>query len=258
MSTAEPGIAKTEQFPHLSRAPITEAVLEVRARAEAPWEEGQLREALALRLTEYPRILNRRRMQQEMRINPAKAEHVVSDLGWTGLEFQTSNGKQVARFDRNAFSFARLRPYQRWQKFEAEALRLWGVHVAIAEPTEVQRIGLRFINQIRLPAGRIDLDDYLVGGPHQPKTLAMNSHGFFHQDMLGVPGTEFRCNVIRTVQAPESPGLGPTLVLDIDVFTVNSAVPNEAHLRERLADMRYLKNTLFFGSITPKTKEFLL
>lgn len=258
MSTAELGIAKTERFPHLSRAPINEAVLEIRARAEAPWEETSLRKALIRRLSDYPRVLNRHRLQQEMRIQPGKAEHVVSDLGWTGLEFQTSNGKQVARFDRNAFSFSRLRPYQRWEKFESEALRLWGLHMSVAQPVEVQRTGLRFINRIRLPTGRIDIDDYLVGGPHPPKGLPMHSNGFFHHDMLGVPGTEFTCQVIRTVQAPESPQLGPMLILDIDVFTVASTVPSEGALKDRLVDMRYLKNTIFFGSITAKTKESLL
>lgn len=258
MSTAELGIAKTERFPHLSRAPIVEAILEIRTRAESSWEEGPLREALSRRLSDYPRVLNRRRMQQEMRINPSKAEHVVSDIGWTGLEFQTSNGKQVARFDQNAFSFSRLRPYQRWEKFEGEALRLWGLHLSIAHPVEVQRTGLRFINRIQLPTGRIDVEDYLVGGPHQPKGLPMHSNGFLHQDMLGVPGTEFKCQVIRTVQASESSDLGPMLILDIDVFTVASTVPSEEVLRKRLENMRYLKNTIFFGTITPKTKESLL
>ncbi len=157
MSSAEPGIPKTERFPHLSRAPITEAVLEIRARAESDWEEAPLREALSRRLSDYPRILNRRRMEQEMRIHDGKAEHIVSDLGWTGLEFQTSNGKQVARFDRNAFSFSRLWQYERWEKFESEALRLWELHLSIAHPVEVQRTGLRFINRIRLPNGQVDV-----------------------------------------------------------------------------------------------------
>jgi hypothetical protein len=48
------------------------------------------------------------------------------------------------------------------------------------------------------------------------------------------------------------------LILDIDVFTVASTVPSEEALKDRLMDMRYLKNTIFFGSITSKTKDSLL
>ena len=142
MSVAKLGITKTDRFPHLSRAPITEAVLEVRTRAEATWEESQIRAVLARRLSDYPQIFDRHQIQQQVQLHADKAEQVVKDLGWSGLEFRTANGKQIVRFDRNAFSFSRLRPYQRWEKFEYEALRLWAIHVSIAEPSEVQRTGL--------------------------------------------------------------------------------------------------------------------
>ena len=47
-------IDPAQEFPHLARAPIVEAALEIRARAEAPWEELALLEQLKARLPDYP------------------------------------------------------------------------------------------------------------------------------------------------------------------------------------------------------------
>lgn len=46
----------TEQFPRLSHAPITEAVVEVRAHAEVPWEESGIRSQLAPLLPGYQKL----------------------------------------------------------------------------------------------------------------------------------------------------------------------------------------------------------
>ncbi len=257
LETALPTPLRTadDRFPHLSRAPIAEAVIEIRARATTSWDEESVRTALSKRLTEYPQMFPRRQIQQQMVVRGNRAEHQVSDAGWTGLEFRSANGKQVARFDRDAFSFARLRPYQRWEKFEEESLRLWGIHCAISAPADIQRVGLRFINKIQTPAGRIDVNDYLVGGPQQPEGLPLQSVGFIHRDMIAVPGSEYNGNITRAIQRPPNAQSGPILIFDIDIFTVQPAGMDEQLLRRRLADMRWLKNKIFFGSITPKTKE---
>lgn len=229
--------------------------MEIKARTASNWEEGGVRAALSRRLSDYPKVFQRRQVQQQMVVQGNRAEHQVSDAGWTGLEFRTTNGKQVARFERDGFSFARLRPYQRWEKFESEALRLWKIHCTIAQPTDIQRVGLRFINKIQTPPGRIDINEYLAGGPHQPHGLPLQSVGFVHHDMIAIPGSEYNGNVIRAVQRPTNSQSGPILILDIDIFTVQPSRVDDALLRRRLTDMRWLKNKIFFGSITSKTKQ---
>src|SRR6266481_3127527 len=48
----------TETFPHLNNAPIVEAVIEVRTRAEAPWEESTVTQRFKAQLPEYPSVLS--------------------------------------------------------------------------------------------------------------------------------------------------------------------------------------------------------
>lgn len=254
-TAAPPFEIGSDRFPHLSRAPIAEAVLEIRARAQSNWEEQIVRDTLTRRLAEYPHVLQRRRIQQQLMVHATKAEHEVSDAGWIGLELRSANNKQVAQFDRDRFSFARLRPYQRWEKFESEALRLWHIHCGIAQPSEIQRIGVRFINNIPTKPGASDVAEYMIGGPHQPRGMNAQSAGFFHHDIIAMPGSEYKANVIMTVQRPENAQTGPVLILDIDVFTAEPSAVDETLLKRKLMEMRWLKNKIFFGTITPTTEE---
>ena len=43
-----------ERFPHLSRAPITEALLEVRARAQVPWNKDEISRKIIEKVPDYP------------------------------------------------------------------------------------------------------------------------------------------------------------------------------------------------------------
>lgn len=68
--TGELKIETAQEFPHLSRAPIVEAALEIRARAEAPWEESAILERLKARLPDYPIALKQREFRHELQIGP--------------------------------------------------------------------------------------------------------------------------------------------------------------------------------------------
>jgi uncharacterized protein (TIGR04255 family) len=79
-------------------------------------------------------------------------------------------------------------------------------------------------------------------------------HGFMHHDVLAVPGHPYAINVIRTIQTPPNTDAS-AVILDIDVFTLQPFQFREAILEERLPEMRWLKNKVFFGSVTPKALE---
>jgi uncharacterized protein (TIGR04255 family) len=77
-----------------------------------------------------------------------------------------------------------------------------------------------------------------------------------HQDTLGVPGYSYAINVIQTVQIPPSlESEGIALILDIDVFTLQAFNLGKDAIEQRLQEMRWLKNKVFFGSITKKALE---
>jgi uncharacterized protein (TIGR04255 family) len=247
----------TEKFPLLARAPIIEAVLDIRARAEAPWEESAVSERLRKELPDYPIVQSKREIRHELKIDKGQpAAQSIQDR-WKGLQFQSGDKRHIAQFHRDGFVFSRLQPYQSWDQFRNEAMRLWRIHQAAAQPAEIHRLGLRFINRILLPKGSC-IEDYLQIIPKPPRWLELPFAGFFHHETLTVPGYPYSINMVRTMQPPQDspPEEGAGLILDIDVFTITPPLEAQnAVMEQRIEEMRWLKNRVFFGSITPKALE---
>ena len=81
-----------------------------------------------------------------MRKSALKVPHFSNVILGTAIVLNRPTSCYVAQFTRNGFVFSRLKPYEGWETFEAEAKRLWCIYRELAEPSEVQRLGVRFIN----------------------------------------------------------------------------------------------------------------
>lgn len=251
----------TKTFPHLAQAPIIEAVIDIRARAEAPWEELAVLERLKVGLPGYPDIQSGHAFRQEVRVGIGQpVEQAVHDLGWRGLRAMSADKLYIAQFNRDGFVFSRLQPYEDWQRFHEEALRLWQLYLELAHPMEIHRLGLRFINRIEFShhelRKELRIEEYLHVSPQTPRDLDIPFRGFFHRDELEVPGYSYAINVVRTVQPLQvqaAEGIG--LILDIDVFTTQPFDLQRGSFEQQLLEMRWLKNKVFFGSLTQKGLE---
>lgn len=250
-------IDTAEQFPRLAHAPIAEAVIDIRARAEALWDESSVRERLAPLLQAYPKIESQTEFEHQMQFGPGQdMVQTHRDLGWKGLRCESADHVHIAQFNRDGFVFSRLRPYDHWEQFQGEAMRLWKVYRDLARPSAIQRLGLRFINRIDLPLGGFRPDDYLHMPAEVLKGLPLSRVGFFHRDVLGVPGYPYMVAIVRTVQPMQVAGSKRfALLLDIDVFSAEPFEVRDDLLMQRLAEMRWLKNKAFFGSITEQALE---
>jgi len=106
----------------------------------------------------------------------------------------------------------------------------------------------------------MNIEQYLRNAPIPPADLDLPFLGFMHQETLGVPGHPYAINLIRTIQPPQYPAdSGIAIILDIDVFTLQpleQPVENDDNkLTDMLDEMRWLKDKIFFGSITEKGLE---
>jgi uncharacterized protein (TIGR04255 family) len=244
----------TKIFPTLANAPIVEAALGIQARAERPWEASTVSQKIKATLPDYPKVASHNQFVQAIKLEPSKApETMTQEMGWNGFRVQSEVEPHIAQFNRDGFIFSRLHPYETWERFLREALRLWQIYVGMAGPTQVQRISLRYINRIDLPLGDMEFEDYIQPAPQTPHKMNVPFYGFFHQDTLAVPGHDYSINIVRTIQQPADPrmrGLG--LILDIMVMTMQPFALEEEALHRRLPEMRWLKNEVFYGSVTQK------
>jgi len=243
-------IDTTEQFELLPRAPIVEAAIQVHARPEIAWEEKEVLTCLKPKLSEFEKSFSRNNVKHEVKLGAAHPPQVSEEnLGWHGLLCQSKD--QSAQFNRDGFVYSRLQPYQSWNQFFGDALRLWKIYLETARPTEMQRIGLRFINKIQLPPKEVDFEKYIQPYPEPPFGLELPFLSFFHHDTLAVPGNPYAINIIRTIQPATNPQIeGIGLIVDIDAFTTQAFEIKGGALEERLGELRWLKNKAFFGSVT--------
>jgi uncharacterized protein (TIGR04255 family) len=243
-----------ERFPQLSRAPIAEAVLEVRARAQVHWEKDEISRKIAEKVPEYPATMAEHGIENKINTSPNVSGEldVPSNVGiqWQGFRCQSPGVPQVVRFTRDAFLFSRLQPYENFDTFLQEGLRLLQLHWEIAKPGDIQRLGLRFTNRIIIPPnGR--LRDYFTAPPREMSKLKLPLSGFYHNDSIVVPGHPYAGNVVKTMQVfPEATKLPPALILDLSVYVLGPLPFSVDSISVHLKNMRWLKNKLFFGNLT--------
>ena len=239
----------TEVFEHLPKAPIVEAVIYWRARSEKRVEPDAFLEQLKAKLPDYPNSQRQQELNVGAEFGP-EGSSVRQHQHWHGFRFETADKLHVAQFTRNGFVFSRLRPYEDWATFEAEARRLWEFYCELAEPSEIQRLGVRFINRIT-PVQPDKLGDLLAVPPCSPAGMQLPLTGFMHQNTFGIPDHPYHLNVIQTIQPPSPPETESlSLILDVDVFTTQP-IPFD-QMESRLLQMHWIKNKAFFSFLTEK------
>lgn len=189
----------TEKFPHLCKAPIVEAALDIRVVPSVKWDETSLQSELKHCLPDFQKVEPIRQTKYKLPIG-GQDNPIIEDLGCIGFKVHSADELHVAQFNKDAFVFSRLKPYDNWEQLNSEALRLFVIYCELLKPTEVTRIGLRFINRIAVKQEKVELADYYKYPPEPLKALNWTLGGFLHHDVILVPGTAYRVNLIKTVQ----------------------------------------------------------
>lgn len=248
----------TKRYPRLNSVPIVEAAIEIRCAVEEPWTEDRIRPLIEDDLEGYRFKDSASEYKQILLEDGQPVSYPAEKVGFKGIRFCSDDEKYVWAFNRDALVVSRLEPYETWALFRDEALKVWELHSNLARPSEIERIGLRFINRIPLPEGKIDLDDFLEAGPRQPRDFDFPIADFLHRDSFRVPGYPYRVNIVRTLQRPSDPEARDcAIIIDIDVYSQETIAPDISTIKKKLEDMRILKNDAFFGSITPSLHDDL-
>lgn len=169
---------------------------------------------------------------------------------WVGFRFSTADKLHIAQFNRTGFVFSRLAPYKNWNGFIEDAKRLSEIFVKIAEPPEIERIGVRFINRIA-PVTMDGLANFLLYPPTCPTGLGLPYREFLRDESFNVSGHPYILNIIQTIQPPPYPNSeGFGLIIDINAYSSASLDVAPNAVDEPLAEMRWLKNKAFFSILT--------
>jgi uncharacterized protein (TIGR04255 family) len=248
----ETTIDLAEEFERLPSAPIVEAVIHWKAPAGKSLGKDALRKELISQFGDYE-LREQQAFGAAMQAS-ADAVELRQETRWSGFRLtgKGNTNPYVIQFKPNGVAFSRLKPYDRWGSFVEAAMPFWDAYLALAEPPVIERLGVRFINQITLIDDGAP-SDYLRDIPAPPRVLGLSSERFFHQDTYRVSGYPYHINWVRTVQPTQS--ADELLIVDIDVWTERIQSLERGVLAKHLAEMRFLKNKLFFSSMTERALE---
>jgi uncharacterized protein (TIGR04255 family) len=248
-----------EQFPQLSKAPIVEAALQINTRSGAAWTEQRVSTELNKVFGNTAQMLPVQGSQLTLKGNPLTGiKDTAFVASWLGTRVSLPERSEVISFTRDFFSFSRLYPYERWELFLERAMSLLELHIRIAQPATAQRVGLRFVNRIEMSGG-LRLEEYLTSPPQDPSGLDLPIGSFLYQANFETPGYPYSIRVSRTLQQTIRPLRNPpALLLDLDVSINKPIQVDRVLIQEHLRRMRWLKNKMFFGTITKELKEKLL
>jgi len=236
------------------KAPITEAVVDIRVQLPGDVSLGDLENLHTLIKEKYPDRKTRHRWEARIELKGLEQPLKAQQLQVEGYVFSTLDGKQVVQYRLDGFTFSRLRPYSRWEDVYGEATRLWEVYKTGTMPLVVNRLAVRYINSVEIPSKSFDYDDYLTAAPRIPRELPQLLQHFFTRLMIRFPEQGATAVVMQTLSEKQDP-IKTAILLDIDVFSdVTGLLPGDARIGEIFATLRDIKNEIFFNSITEKTR----
>lgn len=151
------------QYPN---CPVREALVEFYFDSDAPWDDTYTGLFYQEVSAEYP--------TKEQRITNAAS--LQQDGPQPGMKFEFSqrfiakraDGAALIQLSPNLLVVNVLLPYGGWETLRDRAESALNVYKTVCAPSGLKSIGLRYLNRLEIPSGRVDLDDYFTLHPEMP------------------------------------------------------------------------------------------
>jgi uncharacterized protein (TIGR04255 family) len=236
-------------------APITEAVLDIRTRLAEP----SLTRLAEIRDPGYPKLFRTPNLMEfRFSVPEGQQPSLETSTEALGFAYRSEDEKSIFQARKDGFSHNRLSPYTEWNAFSLEARRLWNIYKPIAEPAEIELVGLNYINEIFIPFG-VSFGDYFRTYIEVPAELPQTLVGFSMSYQLLLPDAAGFLQIAKGYGPLKKPEHS-TVILNIQASKqVNrkSTDISEDELWEMLEKLRSAKSQAFEACITDKVRMML-
>lgn len=242
-----------------SRPPVREALIDIRVNqldADALLVLEKLHERLR---TRYPNKKSQQSWEGMWEFREDALMSAQKAHGTTGFWLEAEDKKRIIQYRLDGFTYNYLIPdpkesWPGWPALRDEAKSAWELYAQAVAVTEINRLALRYINQILIPAPIVELSDYLTAAPSAPKGCRhQDFRDFLSRVTLDIP----ELNAIAIVtQAPaqERQPDSVNLLLDIDIVRAGVLTADVEAMWRILDQFRDIKNDIFEKSLHQKAK----
>jgi len=232
-------------------APLAEAVCEVRFDPQTSWDlaiPGLLYEKLK---NEFPKRTPLR--TYEIQLLPApdgvQQEAKQSEI----LQFSDNEDRKLVRVGPNVLSVHNVGSYPGWQQYSPMVEKAIRAYVDVTNAMVFERVGLRYINKIRIPGDQIDLAEFFNFYPNIGKPMPQ-IHGAY---LVGVEfpfeDPEAMLRLQLAAEVTDNPAVHASR-LDLDYFNVQPRSVTVENLQEWLQKSHDRVEQVFESAITDKLR----
>lgn len=239
---------------HLARAPIVEALLDIRVTLPGAPSYKTLEPFAHLVAEKYPSRRERHQVLAQWQTTPQGEITHSGSRTPVGYLLTSADGTEVVQARTDGFSFSRLEPYTSWHEVKAEAKRLWEAYIEVASPDVATRLALRYINRIPLPLPIPDFAEYVTTGPTIAADLPQSLSNFFFNATIPIPEMDMVVVISETIEQVTDDEKLP-LIFDIDASSSVPMEPADSAIWKKFDELCELKDKVFFSSVTDKALE---
>jgi uncharacterized protein (TIGR04255 family) len=246
-------MAKTYKNP-----PVLEAVCEFRFILENQYSPEQVSAFYSKIKDAFPVSKKGKMHQLQFKIEADKTpEENKQSFNQDFHEFEqylSEDEKYSVQLDGGRLSIHRIKPYTAWSDFLPRIQNVYRSYVEIFSPKQLMRLGLRYVNEVALPADGFSFADYFTLKASLPSLEENSQKSIF----LGSVFEQENGRDAIKVQFAEKQTMGPTpetraFMLDFDYFLVTPVVAFDA-IDAWLEKAHTNLDGVFEGMVTEKTK----
>lgn len=198
----------------LRNPPLIEALCEFRFAETTAWDwvlPGQLYDKIKADFPERAQIQGLGfQVQTSPKEKPVTAVHPLPDR----VQLKRKDHTAMVQVGPNLLAINHLKPYPTWTEFSALIMQIYGEYQEIVGKTELARIGLRYINRLRITNKIADVSDLITLSPPLTGALARPIHAFYQRYEIEQQNPEGL--LIHQTGTQQDEQGNPVCVLDLD------------------------------------------
>ncbi len=196
-------------------APLREAICDFRFEPGEPWDgsqPGRLYERLRDQFPVRQPVLA---LEQSITAQPGEISHRVVPV--ESLRLLSESGTSLIQVGIHHLSVHHLPIYPGWPHFRPMIDDALEQYREVANPNGLQRVGLRYINQVRIPEVKLGLNDYFDFYPYVGKLLPQDYGAFDVTVYFGFDDHRDGMRLQLSAIDSDQPGVS-VFALDLDYF----------------------------------------
>jgi uncharacterized protein (TIGR04255 family) len=214
------------------KPPVIEALCEIYF-AGSSWDDTVPGAFYERTKSDFPQKRQRTIQEAQITLGPEQAAAGVRQLPpW--MQFVSDEKHRMIQVARDLLVVNQLAPYPHFDEWEPDVYRALHIYRDLAQPRNVVRLGLRYINRVLIPEKQIRMEDYFTIYPNLPQRLG-DIHGSFLVRVEVPQSAQGHTVVITfgTAPPPSPQDAAQAFMLDLyDIFERDTPVDADVIKRE--------------------------